>query len=87
MDDYGLTVRVERIERIDVEQRSGDFMAFLNGDRRLWGAGKNVYEAVGSAVWAHAARHGIVTTCKSARQLQEEARAEHAATLALAKGV
>ncbi len=29
-----------------VEKRGDDFMAYLEGDRKIWGAGKTVAEAV-----------------------------------------
>ncbi len=35
---------------ITVEKRSGDWIAYLNGDRKVWDAGKTQGEAIGNLV-------------------------------------
>lgn len=44
---------------ITIRERGDDVMAFLNGDERLWAAGRNEYEAVGNCVLTHASTLGI----------------------------
>lgn len=41
------------LHQINVEERGYDWMAWLNGDPRFWGAGDNIREALGSAVLNH----------------------------------
>lgn len=51
------------IQRIDVEERltADDWMAYLNGDRKLWGCGRTQEAAIGSAIlgYYHLVPEGI----------------------------
>ena len=38
---------------ITIEGRSGDYMAYLNGDTRLWSSGKSEAEAIGAVLLSH----------------------------------
>jgi hypothetical protein len=40
--------------RINTEQRSNDWIAFLNGDRKKWEAGRTESEAIGRLIISHA---------------------------------
>ena len=44
---------------ITVERRSDDFMAFLNGNRSLWGCGRTEAIAVLDVLRAHAVDAGV----------------------------
>jgi hypothetical protein len=45
--------------KIIVEERSHDWMAFLEGQRGIWGCGRTPYEAIGNCVNAHREMFGI----------------------------
>lgn len=45
---------------IVVTRRADDYHACIGNDERLWGCGKNIDEAVGSAIRSHAERAGLV---------------------------
>lgn len=47
------------LRSIAFKQRAGDVCAHLNGDRAMWGAGRNEHEALGNALLAHAEALGI----------------------------
>ena len=38
---------------ITVVKRSSDFIAYIDGDKSLWGCGKSPNEAVASVVYSH----------------------------------
>jgi predicted RNase H-like HicB family nuclease len=41
-------------KRIVVEKRSNDYMAYLEGNKTIWAAGKTIYEAIGDLILHHA---------------------------------
>jgi hypothetical protein len=49
---------------ITVEERSGDIMAYANGDRRFWDAGPTVAEAIGRCVRTHHDSLGLKLTVR-----------------------
>lgn len=49
----------QRKHKITVVKRSSDFMAYLDGNKALWGCGKSPGEAVASVVYSHQRETGI----------------------------
>lgn len=45
---------------IHLEQRASDWMAYFNGDKKLWDCGKTPNEAIANLIRTHGDRMGIV---------------------------
>ena len=56
--------------KITVVKRVSDYMAYLDGNKALWGCGKSPNEAVASVVYSHQRETGIEITEKFERLQQ-----------------
>lgn len=57
--EAGEVTDTSRLSRISIERHGAGYQAHINGDRRMWGYGASMYEAIGNAVNAHAADIGV----------------------------
>ena len=47
------------MHKITIEKRSDDWMAYLDGDRRIWDCGRSPQSAIGNLVLSHQENMGI----------------------------
>lgn len=48
-----------KLEKITIEGRSNDYLAYLNNDKRRWGRGTTINAAIGDVLRTHAQELGI----------------------------
>lgn len=72
LDDMGIADALSELSRAPVQinvrkRQSGDFIAYLRTDRKLWSAGSSVDHALANFIFTHADVVGVEIKCEAAK--------------------